>query len=234
MPATNFNATTLGRSVVDLSLLEEDTPEGIRKTFELIHQTIVGNGWPSPAQDGDERYQAVYAQYDGSWILYGGKPSDPKNPDVITVTSGSATIIVEDAGGVVEANTSTLKIIGTAVTSVTADGGGHVTVTVDDSGGSGGNAFTTIDVPTGTDAVADSSTDTLTLLAGNYTSITGSDPDTITIASTITAGLYIDIDGSGQISVDLTEISGWAAGAQQYLKNDAGTIKWVTVGECSS
>lgn len=55
----------------------------------------------------------------------------------------------------------------------------------DCTGGSSGNAFTTIQPTSGTAPVADSSTDTLTLTAGTNVTITGdSATDTITIAST--------------------------------------------------
>jgi hypothetical protein len=54
-------------------------------------------------------------------------------------------------------------------------------------GSSGGNSFETIQVPSGTSPVAESSTDILTLIAGAGITITGdASTDTITIASTAT------------------------------------------------
>ncbi len=41
-------------------------------------------------------------------------------------------------------------------------------------------------------------------------------------------GTYIDIN-DGEISVDLTEVSGYSADAYQMLVNDKGTFKWVTI-----
>jgi hypothetical protein len=60
-----------------------------------------------------------------------------------------------------------------------------------------------------------------------------SNPTLIPIGgSSLTAGTYIDIAGD-TVNVDLTEASGYNAGQNQYLKNEAGTIKWVTVStEC--
>lgn len=49
--------------------------------------------------------------------------------------------------------------------------------------------------------------------------------------SSVTAGLYIDIT-TGVIDVDLTEVSGYNGAAVQYLRNNAGTIEWVTVAAC--
>lgn len=62
------------------------------------------------------------------------------------------------------------------------------------SGGGSGNSFETIDTTSGTDPVADSSTDTLTLTAGTGVTVTGdSSTDTVTIASTI-PDITIDLD----------------------------------------
>lgn len=77
-------------------------------------------------------------------------------------------------------------------------------------GGGGGNSFTTIDCPSGTDPVADSASDTLTLLAGAGITITGdSAADSITIASTsavIPAGTeanqHLEWNGSAWTAVD--------------------------------
>ena len=44
----------------------------------------------------------------------------------------------------------------------------------------------------------------------------------------ISEGTYIDIN-DGEISVDLTEVSGYSADAYQMLVNDKGTFKWVTI-----
>lgn len=229
MPATGKNALTLGRSVVDLSILEEGTPEGLRKVLELFYQTIVGEGWPSPAQDGDDVYQNVYAQYNGAtWTLHAGSPDDPTNPDLISVSAaGSTTIAVEDVGGLVQGATDTIQFLGDVT--VTDDGGGHVTVDV--NGGGGGAAFTTIDVPSGTDPVATVSGETLTLANGTNITIVGSATDTITINCSLTAGTYIDIT-AGAISVDFTSIPGYSPSSNQYLNNANGTIQWKDAVAC--
>lgn len=66
--------------------------------------------------------------------------------------------------------------------------GAAVWVLVGPEGGSA-NSFATIDCPSGTDPVADSTTDTLHLVAGSGITITGdSATDTITIASTAGSG----------------------------------------------
>lgn len=73
-------------------------------------------------------------------------------------------------------------------------------------GGAGANSFETINASSGTDPVADSSTDTLNVTAGTGITVTGdASTDTITIASTVTdtsantecAGSQTYLDGEG-------------------------------------
>src|SRR3990172_2700788 len=63
-------------------------------------------------------------------------------------------------------------------------------LTINASGGGGGNSFATIDCPSGTDPVADSSSDTLQLLAGAGLEITG---DSASDSVTFKADTYIDV-----------------------------------------
>ena len=61
---------------------------------------------------------------------------------------------------------------------------------IDNVGSASSNSFETIQVPSGTSPVADSSTDILTLAAGTGISIVGSSvTDTITISATATASV---------------------------------------------
>lgn len=75
------------------------------------------------------------------------------------------------------------------------------------AGGAGGDSFKTIDAPAGTDPVADSATDTLTLVCTGATCTGDSSTDTLTIA--VTGGdptLAGDIDGLGSAN-DLDEVN---------------------------
>lgn len=73
-------------------------------------------------------------------------------------------------------------------------------------GGGASNSFTTIDCPSGTDPVADSATDTLTLIAGAGMTITGdSAADSVTFASTITQ--YTDEMAQDAVGGALTDSS---------------------------
>ena len=69
-------------------------------------------------------------------------------------------------------------------TTLTDNGDGTCTVT---TGGGGGNSFETLDVPAGTDPVADSSTDTLTITETSFLTLTGTAAtDTIDITQVTT------------------------------------------------
>lgn len=101
-------------------------------------------------------------------------------------------------------------------------------------GGSASNSFATISTPSGTSPVADSSTDTLTLVAGAGITITGdSSADSITIASTITdTNTTYDLSAGGTTSPTIsltgsdatTDTVTFAAGTNVSLSQSAGTI----------
>lgn len=48
---------------------------------------------------------------------------------------------------------------------------------------------------------------------------------------TYTAGFGLGLTGT-EFSLDLTQISGYNPGQQQYLKNNAGTLQWVNKASC--
>ncbi len=94
------------------------------------------------------------------------------------------TIAVSGQGNVVaDSSTDTLTFVaGTGITLAT--NAGTDSITINASGGAGSqNLFETIAVSGQTDVVADTTTDTLTLVAGSNMTITTSFPDTITFAS---------------------------------------------------
>jgi hypothetical protein len=110
--------------------------------------------------------------------------------NVIATTTGGgssvnsfATIAVSGQSDVVaDSSTDTLTLVaGTGITLTTNAGSDSVTIT---NSGTASNSFTTIAVSGQSDVVADSATDTLTLVAGsNITLTTNAGTDTITIAS---------------------------------------------------
>lgn len=67
------------------------------------------------------------------------------------------------------------------------------------TGGGGGNSFTTINCSSGSDPIADSSTDTLNLTAGNGMVVTGdSSTDTVTFSTKFANGTYTGNGGTTQ------------------------------------
>jgi hypothetical protein len=201
---------TLGQSIIETSTFREDTDPAVIRALMNLNSVLIGAGFPAPAETGDTSYQLVYTrEVTGADVLYGGKPSDPMNPDVLVISAaGSATVIWQEEGSSV-ATYGTVSFVGPTVT--VTDGGTKAIVTIV----AAATAFTTIVVSGSSDVVADAVADTLTLVAGDYIDITtDAGADSITFA------------------VDFTEIAGYDAGARQYLRNDSGTIEWVTVGAC--
>lgn len=233
MPApSSSNALTLGRPLVDKSAFRPDTDPAVIRSFELVHQTMVGMGWPSPAFDGDTAYLGVFAfdNGDGTHTLYGGSPTDPTNPSALSI-SGGATISVSDEGTPLGGAFTTLDFVGAGVTATDA-GGGTATITIS-GGGGGGGTYTAGDGLTLTVAEFSVIGHEGIVVDGSGVSVElATDPglefDAAGAAGKLRAkaGTYIDVDSNG-ISVDLTEIAGYSgASAFQIIKHESGTLGW--------
>jgi hypothetical protein len=123
---------------------------------------------------------------------------------------------------------------------VYSSGTGVFTFTPPDlsSGGSASNSFTTIAVSGQSNVVADSSTDTLTIVAGTGMAITtDASTDTITIASTVSAGAttFTALTDSAGLTVDrfylpaITMLNVTNNGASSYSFDQYGTVGNPTV-----
>ena len=98
-----------------------------------------------------------------------------------------------------------------------------------------GNSFATIDCPSGTDPVADSTSDTLTLLAGTGITITGdSAADSVTIANTASVATDAIFDAKGDLAAGTgaNTATKLTVGANDYFlvpdSSVANGLKWVT------
>jgi hypothetical protein len=135
--------------------------------------------------------------------------------NVIATTAGTGntafgTIAVSGQSDVVaDASSDTLTLVaGTGITITTNAGSDSVTIT---NSGSASNSFTTISVSGQSDVVADSGTDTLTLVAGSGMTITtDAGTDTITFASSGGGGSGITLgtpqNSTSGTSIDFTSI----------------------------
>jgi hypothetical protein len=160
---------TLGRDLGDLSAVE--TLDDLKHIVANLIEVAIANGWTSPARAGDTVYQNVIYT---AGNFYGGKPSDPANPDLLLAAAGG-TVIVQEEGVALASPTGTLNFIGASVTAVLNGAVADITVV-----GGSSNSFETINCPAGTDPVATSATDILNLTATGIIVITGtSGTDTI-------------------------------------------------------
>lgn len=150
-----------------------------------------------------------------------------------TVTEAFKTIAVSGQSDIVaDSATDTLTVAaGTGVVITTNAGTDTLTFAIDTSTVAQ-NSFTTIAVSGQSNVVADSPTDTLTLVAGtNITITTNAGSDSVTIAAAAySAGTYLDESG-GVFNVDLTEVADYSAGATQLLGHVTGTIAFDTVSD---
>jgi hypothetical protein len=81
------NDLTLGGVLADLGALgEEDCSPAMRDILEKLVSWWIGAGCPSGKQSGGTAYQAVYF---GDNKFWGGKPSDPPNPDELLDIGGT-------------------------------------------------------------------------------------------------------------------------------------------------
>jgi hypothetical protein len=204
------NDLTLGGTLADLRALgDEDCSPALRDILENWMATWVGQGCPSPKKDGQTKYQALYGTVDtGVWTIWAGKPSDPPNPDEVDNIAGSSANsfgIVAVAGQsnveADQANDTLTLIAGTNMTITTNAAGDEVTF-ASAGGGGASNSFVTIAIAGQTDVVADSTTDTLTLVAGTgITLTTNAGTDTITVTNSGASVAFGTIAVSGQSNV---------------------------------
>jgi hypothetical protein len=154
--------------------------EAISSTEHLLYKTITDNTTNLAIVN---QACSLPGDYD-TGFTFSSTGTNITEDEILVAESGSGNLTFA------KLNEKVADVVGTMVTGNTET---DITVTYDDADntldfavtGGGGNAFTTINCPSGTDPVADSASDTLNLTAGSGITITGnSTSDTITIAST--------------------------------------------------
>jgi hypothetical protein len=187
--------------------------------------------------------------------------------DTITITNSSpnvsqnvfSTIAVAGQSNVVaDSATDTLTLVAGSNITITTNAGTD-TITINSAGGATSNSFATIAVAGQSNVVADSATDTLTLVAGSGMSITtDAGTDTVTIASTVTSGIALtalsvtvnSASGGGNLAynnttgvfsftppdfpsnlTDLSDVTISSPSNGQVLKYNSSTGKWVNAAD---
>jgi hypothetical protein len=145
----------------------------------------------------------------------------------ITDTNTTYGISAETATGGVnlrltgsDSATDNVKLTAGTNITLTRTSADEITIDAAGTGGTASNSFSTIAVAGQSDVVADSATDTLTLVAGTNVTITTNDgTDTITINAS--GGGASALDDLSDVVITGTPTNG------QVLKYDTGTSKWV-------
>src|SRR5688572_5594599 len=116
MPApTNSNAMSLGRPLIDMTAFGPDVPESVRQAFQNLQETLIALGWVCAAKGADTQYKLVVTrEVTGSDVLYATSPTDPMNPEVLSIGAGAATVVWQDEG-VTIVTAGTFNAVGTGV-----------------------------------------------------------------------------------------------------------------------
>jgi hypothetical protein len=175
------------------------------------------------------RDNTTYLRGDNTWAtVVGGGAS---NSFATIAVAGQSSVVADSA-------TDTLTLVaGSNITIATNAGSDTITISSSGSGGSS-NSFETIAVAGQSSVVADSATDTLTLVAGSGISITtNAGSDTVTITNTVSAGAtaFTGLSDAAGLTVDkfylpaITRLDVTANGATAYRFDQYGTTDDPTI-----
>ena len=179
---SNVGATTTSSSDADHVLINDG---GILKKITPANLGI-GSGGGGGVTIQDEGNALSTAGTTLNFVGAGVTASGTGATKTITIAGSSSGITVQDEGSALSTSGTTLNFVGAGVT---ASGTG-ATKTITIAGGASQNLFDKIAVSGQSNVVADSATDTLTLVAGtNVTITTDANADSITINSTGTTDL---------------------------------------------
>ena len=156
-----------------------------------------------------------------------------------SASNSFATIAVSGQSNVVaDSATDTLTLVAGSNITITTDAGSDTVTIAAAGGGSASNSFATIAVSGQSNVVADSSTDTLTLVAGTGIVITtDAGSDTVTVSSTVSAGAtaFTGLSDRADLTVDqfylpaITRLNTTNNGASSYRFDQYGTTDNPTV-----
>ncbi|MFL2658661.1 MAG: beta strand repeat-containing protein [Akkermansiaceae bacterium] len=196
------------------------------QTIKLKRSSVSGN---TPGTSDLELGEVAINTYDGKMFI---KKNDGSDSIVEiggtsgTVTEAFKTIAISGQSSVVaDSATDTLTLVAGSNMTITTNASGD-TITFASSGGGGTqNVFTTFAVSGQSSVVADSTTDTLTLVAGSgITLSTDNSADSITIAATASA-ITVQDEGSA-LSTSATTLNFVGAGV---TATGTGATKTITI-----
>ena len=153
-----------------------DFAGNVTSTLPSVTGTLIGTANADAPATTTSSSDADHVLVNDGGVLKKITPSD------LGIGSGSGGVTVQDEGSSLSTTGTTLNFVGSGV--VASGTGATKTITIAGGGGSASDSFKTISVSGQSDVVADSSTDTLTLVAGsNMTITTDASGDSITFAS---------------------------------------------------
>ncbi len=153
-----------------------DFAGNVTSTLPSVTGTLIGTANADAPVTTTNSSEAQHVLVSDSGQLKKITPSD------LGIGSGGGGVTVQDEGSSLSTTATTLNFVGSGV--VASGTGATKTITIAAGGGSASDSFKTIAVSGQSDVIAESSTDTLTLVAGsNMTITTDASTDTITLAS---------------------------------------------------
>ena len=153
-----------------------DFAGNVTSTLPSVTGTLIGTANADAPATTTSSSDADHVLVNDGGVLKKITPSD------LGIGSGGGGVTVQDEGSSLSTTATTLNFVGSGV--VASGTGATKTITIAAGGGSASDSFKTISVSGQSDVIADSSTDTLTLVAGsNMTITTDASGDSITFAS---------------------------------------------------
>jgi plastocyanin len=197
---TALNATQLTSGTIPDARFPATLPAVSGVNLTALNATQLTSGTVPIARIGatGTPSASTYLRGDNSWAtVSGGAASD----SFATIAVAGQSSVVADSA------TDTLTLVAGSNITITTDAGtDSITINSTASGGATSDSFATIAVAGQNSVVADSGTDTLTLVAGTGMSITTNNTtDTITITSTVAAGAttFAALTDTASLTVDL-------------------------------
>ena len=178
---TSLNAGNLGSGTLPDARFPVTLPSVSGANLTALNATNLGSGTVPVTRLGTAgtRDATTFLRGDNTWaVVAGGESSDSFS--TISV-AGQSNVVADSA-------TDTLTLVAGSNVTITTDASTD-TITIAAAAAAAQNVFSTISVSGQSDVIADSATDILTLVAGTGIAITtNAGTDSITIASTVSAG----------------------------------------------